>query len=222
MAPAVAELAILRRTREPLVESAAGKNRAPLDGHVVRREEARVGRVGVVVGVDRVDDRLARRSEGVAGQRVDRPAADHRARSGSQAVDERDDRSFVERTVVVGEHDVAPARPGDAEVTSGPRPAVGLANQDGSDRLAERLDDRVEWHGAAVVDDHDLDRPGCACGGDRRETPLELGRSVVSRDDDADDRGVGVVRHRWFSGSTVSASMARRSPAVTLSTRRYS
>ena len=141
MAPAVAELAILRRTREPLVEPAAGKDRAPLDGHVVRREEARVGRVGVVVGVDRVDDRLARRSEGVAGQRIDRPAADHRARNRSQAVDERDDRSFVERTVVVGEHDVAPARPGDAEVPSGPRPAVGLANQDGSDRLAERLDD---------------------------------------------------------------------------------
>ena len=82
--PARAQLAILRRP-EALVEPADLVEAAAREGEVVRREEARVVVVGVVLRVADADHQLARARVGVSGQRVHGPAPEAVLRAAPRA-----------------------------------------------------------------------------------------------------------------------------------------
>jgi hypothetical protein len=75
LAQAVHELAILAAgARERLVEAAGLEEHGTVDREVVRRREARIPRVLVVVAVEELDQQLARAGVDALVHRVDRPA----------------------------------------------------------------------------------------------------------------------------------------------------
>ena len=76
--PAGAEVAVFGGEAVAFVEAAEGEEGGAGEGHIVGGEEAGTGGVGVVEGVDDIDDELAGRGIGVGWKSVDGAAAEKR------------------------------------------------------------------------------------------------------------------------------------------------
>ncbi len=203
-APAVAEVAVLRCSREaPPVEPADRREVLAAKHEVVGRQEARVGALVVQMRIDEVLDVLAGRRVRVVGEVVDGlPAARNpgaeRGRQTPQPV-------AIRLAVVVGEGDHVTLGCSRARISCRSRAAP--SHPQDADAQLRRW--RQESEAAPVVDDDHLEPLGGVVEPlDRGQAARQRQRAIARGDDDRDARG------QPATGSSSSTTTGRRSSAA--------
>src|SRR4051812_42528422 len=126
------------------------------NGEIVGSKEAGVVRIGVEIGINGVNDRLACFRIRVLRERVDRAAADDAIRSRDAMRSQFSQPSRVRLAIVIRESEEFPPRLQRTMVTCGARPRLFLLEQLERKRCLKLTDDFERRGGASIVPDHDF------------------------------------------------------------------